>query len=129
MNTPQTPTAETLAPLTGSAQFAALCETLIEEGEHWLAPEIGRTRSTDWMAHIFTRPEGDERRVKLATGQAGTMDEACADCVSNYHERQRVEARKAELLQDPKVKEALQLFGQNNEITGSGWGKETDASR
>ena len=113
MNTPQTPTAEPLAPLTGSAQFAALCETLIEDGEHWLAPEIGRTRSTDWMAHIFTRPENDERRVKLASGQAGTMDEACADCVENYHERQRIEARKAELLEDPKVKEALQLFGQN----------------
>ena len=46
---------------------------------------------------------------------AGTMDEACADCVANYHERQRIEVRKAELLQDPKVKEALQLFGQNHE--------------
>jgi hypothetical protein len=106
-------TAESLAPLTGYVQFAALCETLIQDGEHWLAPEIGRTRSTDWMAHIFTRPENDERRAKLATGQAHTMDEACANCVANYHTRLRIEARKAELLQDPKVKEALKLFGHN----------------
>lgn len=109
------------APLSGSAQFAALCETLIEEGEHWLSPEIGRTRPTDWMAHIFNRPEGDQNhlRKKLAAGQAATMDEACADCVANYHERQRIEARKAELLQDPNVKEALKLFGQNKELTNA----------
>jgi hypothetical protein len=114
MNTPDSPTVDAVPTLTGSAQFAALCETLIEDGEHWLSPEIGRTRATDWMAHIFTRPENEERRVKLATGQASTMDDACADCVANYHERQRIEARKAELLQDPNVKEALELFGANS---------------
>lgn len=109
------------AALSGSAQFAALCETLIEEGEHWLSPEIGRTRPTDWMARIFNRPEGEQNhlRKKLATGQAATMDEACAQCVENYYERQRIEARKAELLQDPNVREALKLFGQNSVLSNA----------
>ena len=94
----------------GSAKFAELCESLIENGENYLAPEIGRTRTTDWMAYIFTHHDKD-RREKLAQGQAETMDEACSAAVADYHERQRIEARKSELLQDPNVNEALQLFG------------------
>lgn len=100
---------DTLAPTTGYALFSELCETLIEEGENYLAPEIGRTRSTDWMAFIFTHTD-ETRREMLATGQAGTMDEACAAAVANYHEQKRIEARKAELLLDPNVQEALRLF-------------------
>lgn len=96
---------------TGYEQFSKLCDQLINEGGyHWLSPEIGRSRATDWMAFIFSRPEKDASRVKLATGQAQTMEEACAMCVADYHERQKIEKRKTELLQNPEVKEALELF-------------------
>jgi len=43
----------------------------------------------------------------------GTMEEACAQCVEDFHERARIRARKEELLKDPSVQEALKLFGHN----------------
>jgi hypothetical protein len=93
----------------GCVEFSALCKGLVEQGYNYLCPEIGRTRSTDWMAFIFEHHDKD-RKIKMASGQADTMDDACAACVANYHERQRVEARKAELLKEPLVREALELF-------------------
>lgn len=95
---------------TGCEQFSELCQKLIEEdGRNYLYPEIARTRPTDWMAHIFDDYDSAQR-VKLATGQADTMDAACLECVNDYHVRQQVEVRKAELLKNPEVVEALELF-------------------
>lgn len=95
---------------TGAVLFAALCQKLIDsEGHNYLCPEIGRTRSTDWMASIFAHHDSD-RKVKLASGQADTLDKACASCVADFHDRQRIETRKTELLKDPIVLEALELF-------------------
>ncbi len=95
----------------GYASFVALCETLIDEGHHWLYPVVYRYRSTEWVAEIHTRPLDDERIEKLAFGQRSTMEEACAAAVENFHERARIRARKEKLLKDPNVKEALELFG------------------
>ena len=90
--------------------FSDLCETLIEEeGFHWLLPDIGRTRSTDWIAAIYSHHD-KERQEKLAQGQAGTMAAACAACVLDFHARQAIKARKEELLKNPEVVEALSLF-------------------
>lgn len=100
-------------PLSGSAMFSELCLKLIDdEGYHYLCPEIGRTRSTDWTAFIFAHHDKD-RKAKLAEGQADTLDEACEACVADFHERQRIKARKEELLKEPIVREALELFKQN----------------
>lgn len=102
-------------PASGSASFAALCQKLIEdEGFHWLHPIVKRFRSTDWIAEIHSFPLDDERTEKLASGQRMTMEDACAACVQNFHERARICARKAELLKDPKVQEALKLFNVQN---------------
>lgn len=38
------------------------------------------------------------------------MEEACERCVENYHENLRIAARKEELLKNPDVVEALELF-------------------
>lgn len=96
----------------GCEDFADLCQTLIdEEGHHWLYPIVKRYRSTEWIAEIHSRPLDDARTEILAYGQMGTMDEACADAVKNYHDRAKITARKEELLKNPDVQEALELFG------------------
>jgi hypothetical protein len=120
MNTEQTSPPDSLGSPSGYASFADLCETLIEEeGHHWLHPVIYRTRPTDWVAEIHTRPLSDERTEKLASGQMGTMEEACAAAVEDFHERARIRARKEELLTDPNVQEALKLFGRNETSAGT----------
>ncbi len=93
--------------MTGCKEFSDLVEHLIENGNDYIYPEVARTRSTDWMAHI--RDHHDHGN-KLATGQGATMEEACKGCVENYHECKRVEDRKQELLKIPEVQEALGLF-------------------
>lgn len=99
-------------PANGCVAFAELCATLIEdESYHWLYPRVHRYRSTEWIAEIHTHPSDNERAAELAYGQSDTMDGACAACVEDFHERARIRARKEELLQDPKVLEALKLFG------------------
>lgn len=103
--------------MSGCEEFAALVESLICEVSEYVYPEIGRTRSTDWMAFIFDHHAKD-RRTKLASGQAGTLDAACADCVADYHKRKCIAARKAELMENPDVREALELFGHNAKHTG-----------
>ena len=114
MNTEKTSPPDSLGSPSGYSSFADLCETLIEEeGHHWLHPIVKRYRSTEWSAEIHTRPLDDERTEKLAFGQMGTMEEACAQCVEDFHERARIRARKEELLKDSNVKEALKLFGHN----------------
>lgn len=114
MNTEQTSPPEVLGSPSGYASFADLCETLIEEeGHHWLYPVVYRTRATEWIAEIHTRPLSDERSERLAFGQMLTMEDACAQCVKDFHERARIRARKEELLKDSNVQEALKLFGHN----------------
>lgn len=96
----------------GCKAFDRLCTVLITEAEmHWLYPCIERTRSTDWVATIRNRPEGDEDSYVMAHGQAQTMNAACLDAVEDYETRQRVKRRKQELLAMPGVVEALSLFG------------------
>lgn len=98
-------------PPLGSNLFSDLCFELInEENHHWLYPNIFRLKSMDWVAEIWTHPPQQEGRTKLAGGQAETMNEACLSCVSDYRERQRIEMRKQELLKEPIVREALELF-------------------
>lgn len=103
----------------GMQAFAALCQELIDGDEslHWLNPDIVRTRSTDWVATIFSHHD-DDCRVKLAQGQAPTLDEACQRCVDDYHERKADLARKRELLQAPIVQEAFKRFGVNVDMEG-----------
>ncbi|KEP91397.1 hypothetical protein DA11_06935 [Aeromonas caviae] len=58
-----------------SAEFLCVAEQLI--GTHpYLYVELARTRTTDWMAWLRTKPNENEG-VLLATGQGLTPDEAC----------------------------------------------------
>lgn len=100
------------AVFTGSEAFADLCQTLIDdEDHHWLTPIVQRSRASDWIAEIHSRPGDHEKTRRLARGQAGTMEEACQAAVDDYNEQARIARRKEELLTDPKVREALELFG------------------
>jgi hypothetical protein len=102
----------------GCTQYAALCQQLIDDGEHYLYPEVNRTRQTDWVVSI-SKHQDHPAKTLLARGQAESMDKACQSCVDDYHKRRKIEARKQELLQDPKVVEALQLFGCKKESNES----------
>lgn len=58
-------------------RFIEIAEDL--EQEHpWLYVEIARTRTTDWMAWLRKKPNGD----LLTTGQGSTADEACNHALS-----------------------------------------------
>jgi hypothetical protein len=46
--------------------------------------ELARTRQTDWMAWITTKPRKDDpQRKVLARGQGDTPDDACSDALSS----------------------------------------------
>jgi hypothetical protein len=98
--------------LTGCAEFGSLCADLIDdENMHWLYPKIHRTRSSDWCVWLRSHPDGNGQSTLLAAGQHGTLDGACKAAVSDFHARRQLGERKALLLEDPKVREALELFG------------------
>ena len=94
----------------GCRVFLELCNELIDTESDYLYPMICRTRSEDWVATIYNHHDKD-RRYPIAQGQGLTMDDACQLAVDDYRERQRVKARKAELLKISEVVEALELFG------------------
>ena len=96
--------------MSGCQAFAQLCEALIDEGYDYLCPTVERAKACDWVAVIYSHHSAD-RRVTLASGQCNSMDDACQLAVDDYNERQRVKARKAELLKISEVVEALELFG------------------
>jgi excisionase family DNA binding protein len=98
------------------AMFTQLCSYLIDKGYCWLYPIIYRRRSTDWVAEIHTHTLDDSKSQLLATGQAETMPEACRAAVFNYQENQKINTRKEQLLSDPTVQEAFNLFGFNKLI-------------
>ena len=54
------------------------------EGQYpFLYVEIARTRTTDWMAWLRVRPDGD----LLAFGQCSTPNEACKQALEQYKEQ------------------------------------------
>lgn len=92
----------------GFKQFAELVGE-IESSEPYVYPSVQRSRSMDWTAYIFDHHD-KERQTKLAGGQAQSMEEACALCVANYRERERIKDRMEELLKEPVVQEAMEIF-------------------
>lgn len=52
----------------------------------FLYVEIGRTRTTDWMAWLRTKPKEGEGKL-LASGQGSTPDEACEAALAELEKR------------------------------------------
>lgn len=67
-------------------QFLEKADELIDI-HPFLYVEIGRTRTTDWMAWLRTKPKEGEGKL-LASGQGLTPDEACEAALAELEKQQ-----------------------------------------
>lgn len=92
-----------------SLQFSDLCNEISRISGGKVEASIERIHASKWVARITASAMPES--AMNCRGEGMSLEEACNECIASYNERQRIVARKRELLKDPQVREALNLFG------------------